>query len=193
MADFSDIGENRGTLFDPETVDFELIAEAATTLIASYLYHNSDEEGKLATLLLLEHQIQEQYLEEELYKAAIIRQAAFIEYFLIAHLIQRFEKEKGEPLSNNERSFIEHSLGNSGRQNLVSMFGILSESQEQAINELMSARNDLAHNPWIAFSEDSEERFERIASRMHQIFENLGDDAEIIDEVSETIIEKIDD
>lgn len=175
-----------------DSIDFDQIAEAASILIASFLYHNADSEEKLATLLYFEHKTQEEYLEEGLYKPTIIRQAAFIEYFLIAHLVRKFEEEKGEPLSNQERTFINHQLGNSGRQNLISMFGILSEQEEQAISELMSARNDIAHNPWIAFEEDAEKRFERTATRMHQIFEDMTQDEDTMEEVSETVIEKID-
>jgi len=178
---------------DVDSVDFDVIAEAAIGLLASYLYHHSDQEGKLATLVSTEYLIQKEYLDKHLYKPSIIRQSAFIEYFLTAHLVNQFEEKKGESLTSSEMGFLNRHLGNTGRYRLVSMFGILSESEEQAISELMKARNEIAHNPWVAFSAEAEERYERISTQVHGIFEELQEDQETLEAVSETVMSKIND
>lgn len=175
-----------------ENIDFEKIAEAAQALLFSYYYHRAEDDEKVATILQIEHSIQEEYLDKGLFKPTIIRQATFIEYLLLGHLVARFEEEKGSDLSNAEKGFLKHSLGNSGRHKLVSMFGILSEEEEQAVSELLGARNDLAHTPWLFFEEDSEERFERTAKRIHEIFDQMASDEKTLERVSETLIGELD-
>ncbi|MCD2205293.1 hypothetical protein [Halobacterium sp. KA-6] len=191
-ADLSSTNSSSLSSINTEAIDFEKMAEAAQALLFSYYYNRAEDNEKVATILQIEHSIQEEYLDEGLYKPAIIRQATFIEYLLLGHLVTRFEEEKGSELSNSEMNFLQHSLGNSGRHTLISMFGILSEEEEQAVSELLSARNDIAHSPWIFFEEDSEERFERIAERIHTIFEQMASDEKTLEKVSETLIEEFD-
>lgn len=185
--------EDRAGSIPVEDIDVDQIAEAALTLLASFLYHRSDQEEKLASLLVMECQMQEEYLEQELFMPTILRQAAFIEYFLVAELLEEFEDLKGEPLSNSEKKFIKNQLGNSGRQRLVSMLGVLEESEEQAVNELIGARNDIGHQPWIVFSEDDRQRFERVATRVHNIFEDMSKGEELSEELSARVVEEFED
>lgn len=194
--EFEDTGDkveySPGTI-DVDSIDFERIADVAINLILAYLYHHSDDQEKLETLLAVELSAQEEYIKNSLYKPTIIRQATVIEYFLQAHLVQRFEEEKDGTLTNSEKQFIRHNLQSSGRHRLASILGILSEEEEQAISELISARNDIAHTPWILFTEDSEKRFERIATRMHRVFEDLVEYEGTMEELSKSVLEEFED
>lgn len=185
---------DRSLGFDGSRLDWENLGDALADLIvllvAAWLYEDFDESGQAHMWLAVEYLEQAELLDDGHHKPVIVRQASFIEYLLIARIEQRWREEKGEDLSNSERDFVRNKAGLQTRLYMASMLGILEADEEQALQELFSARNTLGHTPWIALADDREEQLERLANRIHDYLEELAED-DRLHNAAESILDQL--
>jgi succinate dehydrogenase flavin-adding protein (antitoxin of CptAB toxin-antitoxin module) len=138
--------------------------------------------GAFADVLLpamIEEEVDEQrrLIESSDYCSAIIRQAAFVESLLQFAIIDEIESYRGASLSNSEQDVIEH-MGNEPKVYMASALGLLTDSEYEAYTKLMGARNDVAHDWWMMFSEEEQEKFEQVAERVCETVESVHEDIE---------------
>lgn len=113
-----------------------------------------------------EIQRQESMFEDEYYRSVIIRQSGFFEDYLRAYLIHELEEVRGRELSNSEKSFIKR-LGHTDRILFAHLMDIVSEDERNALLEMASTRNEIAHSWWLKTG--TEEDYKRVAKRIIKI------------------------
>ncbi|WP_152420601.1 hypothetical protein [Halorubrum tebenquichense] len=139
----------------------DLFSAFADVLVPSMVKTELDEQRKL--------------IESKDYCSAILRQAAFVESLLEWGMIEEIESYQGRELSNSEQEAIER-LGNTPTVYFANALGILNDSEYEAYTKLMSVRNSVAHNWWLLISDEDQEYYEHVTTRVFQTLENAFED-----------------
>ncbi|WP_380675819.1 hypothetical protein [Salinigranum sp. GCM10025319] len=151
---------------DPEWQKY--ILDRLYNLLAQIgLYHIADEEL----------QEQAKLLDQEQYKILLVRQSAFFEDFLVVLCQTRFQAFTDRVLSNKEMKLIDQ-MGHEDRTRLAYLLGAITEEEHGYLQQMVSARNKVAHNSWTEFSHDDEQQFETVSRKAHEMLENYLEEIE---------------
>lgn len=138
-------------------------------LIVGRLYNYLAEVG-LYQLTEEEREREEQLLEEGRHKILLIRQSAFFEDYLVVLCQIRFQQFARRVLSNSEMKMISQ-MGHEDRARLAYLMGAITETQHGYLQQMISARNDLAHNSWTDHSEEDEQRYQTVSEKAFGVIE----------------------
>lgn len=133
----------------------------------------------------LQHLAEDEYEAEQRlagngeYKKLLVRQSAFFEEYLLVECQLSFQNMAGRVLSNQEMKMIAE-MGHQDRTRLAYLLGAVDEEQHGYLQQMVSARNDIAHNSWTDFDDEEEGHFEIVAKKVLNILEEFvePDDAE---------------
>jgi succinate dehydrogenase flavin-adding protein (antitoxin of CptAB toxin-antitoxin module) len=120
---------------------------------------------------------QRELVESGDYCSALLRQAAFVEFLLQWAMIAEIESYRDRELSNKEQKAIKR-MGNKPMVYMANAFGLLTDSEYHAYTELMDKRNTVAHNWWMAFSDEDREDFEDVTGLVLEALESAFEDTD---------------
>lgn len=189
-ADY-DFSPQYSSEFDGAIPQDTSLLEGIAFLILAVLVDSLEDPELVAGVLDLEHERQEELLEDGHHKAAIVRQAGLFEWVLNAHIEERWAESQNAPLSGNQKQYIRSLPGIRHRINIASMLGALDESEEDIFRDLLSARNEVVHNPWFSVDPDRDEQLERLATEIHNYIQDLAQDRERLDMVSDGLMDQM--
>ena len=144
-----------------------------------YASNLEDITGKLTTFskgegvsIHLRNEIEgeERLIQEGQYNATIIRQSAFFEELLESYILHELENIHGRELTNSQERVVSR-LGHKNRIRLAYTIGAIDEQEYNALLEMASARNTLAHNSWERITQQ-EIQAKKIAERTLSVLKN---------------------
>jgi uncharacterized protein YutE (UPF0331/DUF86 family) len=139
---------------------------------------------RLGLSIIIEDEIeaQEDLIEQNLYKPAIVRQSAFYEDYIIYQFIFTLQDVKGESLSSKELDIIEQ-LGHQDRLRFARLFRILDEYEHAQLQRMAKLRNRVAHNSWSEFDDDDEADLRDTVEKIHEMLSEAREPPEqVVDE-----------
>lgn len=131
----------------------------------------------LFALMKKEKEAQQNLLENDQYKAALVRQSAFFEEYLTFSSQIALQKQKDDVLSSKEISIIKN-MGHKNRIRLAHLLGEIDEEDHALLQEMAKRRNDVAHTAWSDFSSQEESQIRSIAQRIRELLERYIEEAE---------------
>lgn len=139
-------------------------------LVLGRLYNYLAEIG-LFLLAEEEYEKETELLEDDDVRTLLVRQSAFFEDYLTVLCQILFQRQAGRVLSNKEMSIIAQ-MGHEDRTRMAYLLGGISEDTHGYLQQMVSARNNIAHNSWTDHTEEDLNNYRTVAEKVLKVLES---------------------